>query len=396
MKQTIVLLAVGLLLAGCTEKKSVNDVDYVGFRSEEGGNWGMISLDGKVLFEDKYEGQVTSVIGGCFSVYVGDRDFDLYTAGEKPHKIGNYKDVGSFTSELCPVVGKNGYIKYIDTEGNTAFDLKKVGGKEVTHAFGFFDDRALICVENNLWGFVDKEGNEVIKCKWADAWNFNEGLAIVQMDKDGEVDYEDKKWGVIDRDGKLLFSKHYKDMEPYSFRYSEGLLVVQMTESGKLALLDEEGKTVKKLKTTYAGTIYDGMFIFSEDEHYGLMNTNGEVVLRAKYTSLSYNGKFLAGSLDGEKFYLLKKDGEKIAKLDGSPMLFEPEYVGYDKYLAVYDEDNSSYTLVDNEGNEVKTDVDIKEFASFYYWSVTSDAQYNGDYSDNEEYIEDYEEEEYE
>ena len=44
--------------------------------------------------------------------------------------------------------------------------------------------------KNGKRGYIDKTGREVIPCKYADAWDFQEGLALVV--KNGKRVYIDK------------------------------------------------------------------------------------------------------------------------------------------------------------------------------------------------------------
>ena len=50
--------------------------------------------------------------------------------------------------------------------------------------------------DDRKWGFIDKNGENVIPCKWLDVENFDEGYALVVDEK--------KKVGYIDMEGNLV------------------------------------------------------------------------------------------------------------------------------------------------------------------------------------------------
>jgi hypothetical protein len=63
------------------------------------------------------------------------------------------------------------------------------------------------------WGFIDKQGNEVIEPRFQSAGAFSEGLAAVQVEG---------LWGYIDRSGQMVIEPQYD----IANEFSEGLAVV--------------------------------------------------------------------------------------------------------------------------------------------------------------------------
>ena len=56
----------------------------------------------------------------------------------------------------------------------------------------------------DLWGFINKEGREIIPCKYDIANSFSDGLAAVMCNN---------KWGFIDKDGKEVIPSRYTKMQ---------------------------------------------------------------------------------------------------------------------------------------------------------------------------------------
>ena len=52
---------------------------------------------------------------------------------------------------------------------------------------GLTEDDALYPIrENGLWGYMNRQGDTVIKPQWGYAGQFRDGLAVVGVDGDGE------------------------------------------------------------------------------------------------------------------------------------------------------------------------------------------------------------------
>ena len=379
------LLLAAIILTGCKENKKEYEVTYFAFQADENGGWGMMDTEGNVLFADEFENSPGPAINDRFYIYE-DETWCIYAAEPRPRKIGEYKDVGCFSIGLCPVVNEDDDMLYIDKDGNTAFNIAEVNGKKVTYAYAFYNGRALIKLENEKYGYIDTEGNVVIPCRYQNAWSFNDGAAVVYIDEQGDDD--DAKWGVIDTEGNVLFTKKYSEMTPATYKMAEGFIICT-TEDGKLAIVDRTGEVVRKVRGSSANDIYNGHFVFydSNNEKYGLMKTDGTVAIRARYSSLHYNGAFLVGKTDSdERYYLLSLTGEKITKLPkGEPTLFEPWYKGYDKcfFIGEYGEQQK---MIGPDGQRIPTNTSVYGINSgFFTLAIASSEEYD-DYGEEPDY----------
>ena len=385
-------------LTGSSSSKGFT-IEYVAFQEEEDGKWGLMDLNGNIVLEPKFEGMPSTVINGCFSIYDGDAsNYTLYHLEDgKAKKIGKYKDVGAFTGKYCPVVDDNKNIKYIDTEGNKVIDLKKIKGQKAIQAYNFFDGLAMVKLENGKWGYIDENGEIAIPFKYYDAWNFNEGLAIVYH---ADPDEDGAKWSVIDTKGEVIFTKKFKDMTPDGFRFISGLLDVRVpaaNDETRPAIINKEGQLVKKMKEgNVISSIQNNLILVYnyEKEKYSVMDAEGNTVIKEKYHSMSYNGKILVGSTEEEKFYLLTTEGEKIKRLPkGNVVLFDPEYKYYDTRMLVGTYQDG-YIIVNENGEEIDSEAEVHDYGMGYYWGVNAE-----EYDEYEDFDGDpdyeYEEEDY-
>ncbi len=383
MKLLPVVLA-ALVMAGCLKgSKAEYEVTYISFQSESGGDWGMMDAEGNVLFADEFEDSPGPAINDRFYIYE-DGTWCIYAAEKRPRKIGEFKDVGCFTIDLCPVVSQENEMYYIDKEGNKAFDLKKINGKKVTAAYAFFNGRAMVRLENNKYGYIDETGHTAIPFKYYDANSFNEGVALVILD---DYDADNRRWSIIDTEGNTLFTKRYNDIEPVTTKYSEGYIIAKA--NNKLVLLDKQGNVVHRVKGSHAEDVHNGCFVFydGDSEKYGLANVEGQVVVRARYSSLEYNGAFLVGTTDGDRYHLLSMTGEKIARLPkGTPILFDNHYANWNKWFLV-GEYGEGYKFIGPDGQRlnITTEVASVNWGFFTLAITSSDEEEDYDYEEYEE-----------
>jgi hypothetical protein len=83
---------------------------------------------------------------------------------------------------------------------------------------------------NQKWGFIDKEGKDVISIKYENANTFEEGLASVQINE---------KWGFIDKTGKEVIPIKYNEVSSFS----EGK--AEVTLNGRTFYIDKKGNEIK-------------------------------------------------------------------------------------------------------------------------------------------------------
>jgi len=130
----------GKSLLGCSSATGMphpldnKDIQYLPFQAEEGGGWGLISPDGEVLFADEFKEQPTIATNDRFFVKNSDGLWEMYTATEKPQKVGDeYVSICTFARgcDVTPAVRKDKGVEFIDKDGNVKFKFDEVNGKKL-------------------------------------------------------------------------------------------------------------------------------------------------------------------------------------------------------------------------------------------------------------------------
>ena len=109
-------------------------------------------------------------------------------------------------------------------------------------AWDFREGLALVEL-NDKWGYIDKIGKEVIPIKYNEVYSFKEGLALVKLNG---------KWGYIDKLGYEVIQIKYES----AWDFREGLALV--ANNGKGGYIDKSGKEVIPIKYDWAGSFQNG------------------------------------------------------------------------------------------------------------------------------------------
>lgn len=175
------------------------------YREDESGctGYGVINEAGKEIVPTMYD-SIEILNNGLIAVTGEYELLGLYNEeGEvlfEPY-YNNYEYIGYFNEGFAIVHSRNG----------TFTDNQPLGHNFANVDYGFIDERGeeiawgYECASNfnegraavkrqGLWGFIDKEGNEVVEMVYDQVRDFHEGRAAVCMDG---------KWGYIDLDGKV-------------------------------------------------------------------------------------------------------------------------------------------------------------------------------------------------
>ena len=164
-------------------------------------------------------------------------------------------------------------------------------------------------VYNKKWGFIDENGNWIIKPIYYDADPFSEGLASVEF---GE--YPNTKFGFIDKKGNLVIQPIYD----YASSFSEGLAHVQFGNfpNQKWGFIDKKGNLVIQ-------PIYDSAYSFSEglagvalgdypNKKSGFIDKKGNFVIQPIYDSAYPFSEGLASVKFGGKYGFIDKKGNLV------------------------------------------------------------------------------------
>ncbi len=236
----------------------------------------------------------------CMSLYAQENAYHLISpTGQKLAAI-EYDDVGYFHQNLAWIKWQNGY-GYIDISGKEVIPANKALFYEEA---GDFAANGLAMVrKGGLYGFIDKTGNEIIKCQFDATSDFGENQLVPT--------FKNEKWGAIDKTGNWLIPANYA-----SVYVNEGVVVVYNHE--KFALFSDKGKDV-------TGFIYDniggefglmteGLIPVRKAEKWGFINKNGEIAVSMDYEQVGRFSEGLCPIVSNGKIAYINATGKQITE----------------------------------------------------------------------------------
>ena len=377
MKKITFVFAVltAMLFASCS--KTENDkVEYIPFQESADGQWGMISLDGKILFTEEFKTKPTVVRDGRFFVRTKEGLWEMYDATNKPKKIGtDYAHASGFRNGVALVAEKNKPVSIIDTEGKTKKILDKIEGKVVDGVRSFEEGYAVFMTVDSLFGVINQGGDCVIKPEYTELNDCGDGK-FIGINKKYEADLKkgkkDKvKLSVVNTSGKVLYefmASKYNDVHQ---KFSDGLLPISVKKDGKetWGIINEKGEEVVKptTKIKNIGNVKDEKFTYYNGEGWGLMNTKGETLIRAKYEFLYFDGDNMLVAIvkkDADTFEF-KYVNEKDEQIGEDTYVSATPFTMFDGEHAIVKPNDKIYSIISKEGKQVEGLPDIVEIGTF-------------------------------
>lgn len=301
--------------------KNVNNAKFLNFKEgiaqiERDEKIGFINTDGKVIVKPKYaEGSRTFFSEGVVAVCQEDDEWAL-----------------------------------IDTKG------KLVVPFGVYEGLGDCVDGRILVQKDNLLGYIDKNGDEVIPCKYTGADSFSDGVALVS----------DNNWistKVIDVNENILFETSKYDV---MWGFSEGRAQVKDKNTGLWGYVDKTGVEVIPCIYYKADAFSDGLAAVNGDGRWKYIDMAGNTVINANYGSAEnfQNGVAMVQGIQydqsgtyGDGVYdYINKSGESIVPDGYKPEIISPIEGAFASGLAPVekiDKADKPYTYIDALGNFV-------------------------------------------
>lgn len=342
------------MLLSCNSTK--NKTEYVPFKSSSKAKWGMMSVDGKVLFEEEFKDEPTVVINGMFLVKNGNDLWEVYKASEKPEKVGDeYVGICPFTEDVTPAVKKDEKITLIDKTGAVKATLDKVKGKNIVRCSAFKKGYAVITTEESKAGLIDTKGNIVVDPKY-DEMVVNDKGVIVGANINNEDKYIDITFINAKGDVKLKLKigegQKYANIGISATNTERIAVCTKSDDEEQWGFINYDKEVIMKpsSKVRSIVDVQGDMFTFgNEESNYGLMNIQGEVLIRAKYDFLRFASEDMLVCEDDNECEVIDLKGEKVTK---------DKYKNITKFLddehAFVKVDDNSWSIIDRTGEELK------------------------------------------
>ena len=364
MKKLILAAVAVLALASCNQEKG-GGIQYMPFQESEKSNWGLIDASGQALLTDEYKQMPTVVMHDRFFVKNKKGLWELYTAEAKPKQIGDeYSQAGVFVENVAPVVQKDKQIEFIDVDGNVKFTLDKVDGKVVSSCTNFKDGVAIFQVDQ-YYGCINPNGDVVVEPDYLKIYPANEGKMLAVHKKQEKYlqsgDLDQVTYTILSTKGEELGT-----MKSSKFKLTDGIFqsgVMVVTDdagdgSRRVGLVDQNGDWVLKPSDKLKGikAIQGKQFIFTDGEQQGVMDFEGNVLIRPRYADIVFANSTL---------FFAKADKDKAGY---QLMDINEKQIGKDEYMnvlpfmganAIVQESANNWIFINTQGEDLKVKQDV-------------------------------------
>ena len=259
-----------------TEIKDFKLIDRMGFSLEDfsdglipveiDNKWGFMNTQGKLVIPAEYD--YVNGFGEGKSVVLKRKTFYILDTDGTALKLNTpeIKEVRKFSEGLAPFETIGGY-GFINQEGQIVIKprFKTVGYFKNGFAWARSDDGKL--------GFIDAEGSWVIKPQFSFAGNFDKtsGLARVKL---GE------KWHYVDKNGKL---HRFSDTTVWE-DFSEGLALGK--KNGNFGFFNNTGEWIIEPSLDGARDFKNGYAAAKRGGKWGVIDTSGKWVITPAFMNV--------------------------------------------------------------------------------------------------------------
>lgn len=202
---------------------------------------------------------------------------------------------------LAKVKYKNNkyYVRYDDELNEMEIVSTKDGSTHATFKADDYTcaDGIIIIKKDGLYGLMDYDGKEIVKCNLKRIGNFSEGLVYAQNNQGEEFFMDIHGNKAFDYTGK--FTKYETEYKTGSTRryvsegpsFMEGLAPYR--SNGNVGFINENGEVVISAKYKDVCPFMNGYAIVqdAQSQKYGMINKVGSIVLPCEYNACYYSTK---------------------------------------------------------------------------------------------------------
>ncbi len=205
-----------------------------------------------------------------------------------------------FSEGLAWVYKRGDMLGAINSRGDMKISLR-----EVFEVRAFQEGHAAFAVSKKLityWGFLNKEGEEVIKPQYRAVQDFRNGLAAVQDRATGQ-------WGYIDLSGNTMIQPLYSEVHPFN---EDGTTLVRLQD--QYVVIDRTGTALKELP--HSKILPDNNWLRIEhDGKWGWCDKEGNTTIQPLYDDCRPFGtaNLAPVKINGKWAYIDRK-GEIVVK----------------------------------------------------------------------------------
>lgn len=271
--------------------------------------YGYMNTEGKVVIDYQFN-SAGPFKDGLAVVEKDHKDVIVDKTGKIAIDTTMYDSIESYISGLFVVrMGRKKGL--LDIKGNEVVECIYDRIMIENDKFGnevFFD--TIVVNNDGKYGVIDRNGKELIPCKYVRCESFMDGLALIEKPKvENTNSYYDQRntlTGYVDINGEETIPCQYI----FGQYFSDGVAWVTKSSS-QIELIDKSGKTIASGDFYNPHPFSEGLSMVEMDNNYCYVNTEGKVVINTGYDGEDFS-EGLAAVYDGWKYKLIDKNGNEV------------------------------------------------------------------------------------
>lgn len=316
-----------------------------------GKHWGYLNQQGKVVIKPAYDSAeafnkeglaIVSVVSGESAAYGVINESGTFVIPAV------YDQLVSFGDQLFEA-SRGEATTLLDRQGNAVVSFEKSSISHLAEGLAAF-------TQNGLYGYLDHTGKVAIKPAYKSADEFKDGVALVVLTSG--------HYATINKKGEIVQQWPWMEEQMDVYNLQDGIAPYYDENTSKYGYVDVNGKIVIPAKFREATAFYHGVAaVDTNDEGYeakmGLMNRQGEFVVKPAYSVISYlnNGLWAVGKGNGNSdipdrftshYALVDQSGKFLTEMVYDTILpFEGDYAVAQSGLSTF--------FMDRKGKKVTT-----------------------------------------
>lgn len=250
-------------------------------------------------------------------LYDNERIINELEAEYKTIDIDKYQQIGYFSEGLAVVREMDDSWGYINTNGEKIIPSSNV---KYDYACPFSDGLALVKIDKKRsinyitnkqkYCYIDKNGNEVIKCQYKNIQSLSNGLFLVKSLYTPIFSFDLKllynyKYEYRNLNNKIVFT--YIGMDAKGFT-KDGLARV-LSNNSLWGYINGKGRETIKCQYLDAKDFSEGLAAVRGYDLWGYIDKNGTIVIDFKYEEAYSFGSELARVRENGKYKFINKNG---------------------------------------------------------------------------------------
>lgn len=289
-------------------KQSVN-LFPASVKTTRGTKWGYINDKGQMVIKPRYDYADDFQENGLAIVTLLDKN-GLIGKDDRYVIVPKYDSITRFSQGRAVVIDAQGF-HVINEKGEILTD------KPYSFIGMYQEGRALFSQVDaqgtSHYGYLDRDGKEVIPATYESGTDFHEGRAVVQARANEFI--------LIGRNGERLHTFPYANVG----QMGDGLLAFQETDNGPFGYVDENGNVAISPRYLTAQAFEKGRaFVntakdFSSNNQYGMIDKKGNLIIPGQYNDIQWlkEGRVAVGKARdpqqpflGSKYAIADTDGK--------------------------------------------------------------------------------------